>query len=195
MAPLFSWRGAIADSDLAPTTRHVLLTLSTYMNERGGSAFPGSARLAHDSGLHQDTVKTHLRDAVDRGWLRVVAPGGSLAGGKRLATQYAASVPGADDPWSNADRGSSSADRGSSSVRPGVQNPPISSVSTPVNSGASTRFAGDPNCVQCHGAGEFYGGQHRTIVHGDGTTEQRPFLRRCPCADARPLVAVEIENA
>lgn len=134
IAPLFTWRSAIAESDLAPTTRHVLLTLSTYMNERGGSAYPGAARLAKDSGLHIDTVKDHLRKADVAGWLKVVMPGGSIAGGKRLATEYVASVPGVEDPRYPDDRGSCSDDRGSSPVRPGVQDPPITSLITPENS-------------------------------------------------------------
>ena len=40
LSPLFTWRSALADSDLEPPTRHVGLAISLYMNERGGSAFP-----------------------------------------------------------------------------------------------------------------------------------------------------------
>lgn len=144
IAPLFTWRSAIAESDLPPTTRHVLLTLSTYMNERGGSAYPGSTRLARDSGLHVDTVKEHLRRARDAGWLNVVAPGGSIAGGVRLATEYVAALPGVEDPRYPRDRGSSPDDRGFSPSRPGVQDPPITSVNTPVISRVPSKSEAAP---------------------------------------------------
>lgn len=171
IAPLFTWRSAIAESDLPPTTRHVLLTLSTYMNERGGSAYPGSARLAKDSGLHADTVKHHLREAVRLDWIRVVTQGGSVAGGKRLAAEYVASVPGVEDPRYSDDRGSCSDDRGSRTARPGADDPPITSVNTPENSRAA-----DPSCIRCHGDGHFYSGAG--------------FDRGCPCVDTRPMVEV-----
>jgi hypothetical protein len=38
--PLFTWRRAMLNSDLKPTTKHVLLTLSCYMNEFGKECFP-----------------------------------------------------------------------------------------------------------------------------------------------------------
>lgn len=181
IAPLFTWRSAIAESDLPATTRHVLLTLSCYMNERGGSAYPGAARLAHDSGLHPDTVRDHLKRAVGLGWIKVLRRGGSNSGGQRLATEYSASVPGVVNPQSDATGGPERVDWGSSSARPGVQDPPISSVITPENSrGAplfSTDHPPDPNCVRCRGVGQFWSGAGAHVV--------------CSCCDPRPIVAVE----
>lgn len=130
LAPLFTWRSAIAESDLHPTTRHVLLTLSCYMNERGGSAYPGSTRLARDSGLNLSTVKEHLRRARDEGWLIVLARGGSTPDGGRKASEYVASVPGVEDPRSSLTGRPDRVDRSSSPRRPVVQDDPISSVIT-----------------------------------------------------------------
>lgn len=73
LSPLFTWRGAIADSGLPATTRHVALTLSLHMNERGGSAFPSHATLARESGLSDRAVGEHLRKLRDEGWLSVVS--------------------------------------------------------------------------------------------------------------------------
>lgn len=174
IAPLFTWRSAIAESDLPATTRHVLLTLSTYMNERGGSAYPGSARLAKDSGLHQSTVKDHLKSAADLGWIRILRKGGSPKEGQRMATEYAAAVPGVvGTRWSDP------SDRGSSPRGPGVQDAPITPVITPKNSrGASQNDKPpDPACIRCHGSGLLYGSE---------------ATRRCSCtfvADPGAVVA------
>ena len=91
--PVLTWRSAICDSDLPATARHVALTLSIYMNERGGSAFPGGGRLAADTGLSLRTVRTALSTLEEAGWLRVVTRGGSLPGRERKATVYEAAVP------------------------------------------------------------------------------------------------------
>ena len=92
LQPLYTWRGEIGESTLAPTTRHVALALSLYMNEKTVSAFPGPARLAHDTGLHLVTVKDHLRILVKEGWLVVKSRGG-LKGEQRHANVYEAHIP------------------------------------------------------------------------------------------------------
>jgi hypothetical protein len=61
LSPLFTWRTAIAKSDLPPTARHVALTLSLYMNERGGSAWPSLSTLAGDSGLSTRSIMRAIR--------------------------------------------------------------------------------------------------------------------------------------
>lgn len=126
LKPLFTWRSAIMDSNLSSTARHVALTLSTYMNERGGSAFPGASRLAHDTALHLDTVKEKLRELERLGWLTCVERGGAPKGGERKANKYAATVPtgGVEHPVPETTGGSEWDDRGSSPARPGVLDPP-----------------------------------------------------------------------
>lgn len=90
--PLLTWRTAIANSSLAPTSRHVALTLSLWMNEMGDSAFPGPAKLRDASGLSIRTVKEHLGSLVELGWLTITEKGG-IKGEKRRANVYAATVP------------------------------------------------------------------------------------------------------
>ena len=70
LSPLFGWRGKIASSDLEPTSRHVALTLSLWMNEMGGSAFPSVETLERATGLSRRAVQTHLAILVEKGWLK-----------------------------------------------------------------------------------------------------------------------------
>lgn len=90
--PLLTWRGAVCESDLPATARHVALTLSLYMSERGDSAYPGATRLSHDTGLSERSVRSQLALLVAHGWLVMVEQGG-LKGEKRHANTYAARVP------------------------------------------------------------------------------------------------------
>jgi len=89
--PLFSWRSAICESDLAPTTRHVALTLSLHMNERGGSCFPSQGTLASETGLAVKTVAEHLKILNGSGWLakKVIRRGE----GRGTRVEYSATNP------------------------------------------------------------------------------------------------------
>lgn len=71
----YTWRAAILKSNLAPTTRHVLLTLSCYINDVGQSAYPSTKTLTADTGLSERSVVTHLMIAKERGWLKVAKHG------------------------------------------------------------------------------------------------------------------------
>ncbi len=93
LSPLFIWRTAIGGSTLTPTARHAALALSLYMNDKGGSAFPGGTRLARDTGYSIRTIRKALGELVAAGWLVEVSRGGSPAGGERKATEYRATVP------------------------------------------------------------------------------------------------------
>lgn len=88
LSPLFSWRAAICDSSLPPAARHVALTLSLHMNERGGSAFPSQATLARETGLHTKTVEDHLRLLRNEGWLRALTKAH-----RGQTVEYAATIP------------------------------------------------------------------------------------------------------
>jgi hypothetical protein len=78
LAPLFTWRSAITESGLKPVTRHVALTLSLHMNERGGSCWPSLATLAAETGLAVKTVREHMAALARTGWLeRIDRPGSS----------------------------------------------------------------------------------------------------------------------
>lgn len=90
--PLFTWRGAVCDSNLPPTCRHVLLTVSLHMNERGGSCFPSVGKIAAETGLNRATVIRQLQHARDNGWLLV----GQSRG--RASNTYTAVIPPLDQP-------------------------------------------------------------------------------------------------
>lgn len=65
----WSWRHAVLKSDLPPTTRHVLLTISCFMNDVGGGCYPTQEQLAEASGLTDRAVRKHIDAAVEAGWL------------------------------------------------------------------------------------------------------------------------------
>ncbi|UVC14725.1 helix-turn-helix domain-containing protein [Mesorhizobium onobrychidis] len=66
----WTWRHAITQSDLPATTRHVLLTLSCFMNEVGEGCYPTQDDLAKATGLTERAVRTHTEIAVEKGWLK-----------------------------------------------------------------------------------------------------------------------------
>lgn len=115
LSPLFSWRGEVCGSHLAPTQRHVALTLSMHMNERGGSCFPGIDTLAEETGLDARTVQRALRVLADSGWLSV-----ERGGGRGRSNRYTAIVPQrvADDPRISA--GVSDSNGGAGAIKGGA---------------------------------------------------------------------------
>ncbi|MFD1557064.1 helix-turn-helix domain-containing protein [Paraburkholderia silviterrae] len=87
----WTWRQAIINSTLPPTTRFVLLTLSCHINDAGEPAYPSTALLADETGLSERAVVTHLRDAAALGWLTVTKHG--YGGQKWARNQYYPRVP------------------------------------------------------------------------------------------------------
>lgn len=71
LRPLFDWRSAVASpfGPGAPTTRHVLLTLSLHMSPRGDSCFPSIELLVEESGLSRRAIIEHLKLAESAGWI------------------------------------------------------------------------------------------------------------------------------
>jgi hypothetical protein len=67
---LFRWRRAIANSDLSRELRATARALSDYMDMDGGGAYPSQRRLAHDVGVHFQTVKRHLSETARQGLVR-----------------------------------------------------------------------------------------------------------------------------
>jgi len=92
LSPLLTWRASIAskDSQLPSTTRHVALTLSLHMAEKGDSCYPGTALLADETGLSELTVRNHLQILADRGWLTIKRPPHQ---GRGQYTQYIVTTP------------------------------------------------------------------------------------------------------
>lgn len=65
----WTWRHALLKSDLPATTRHVLLTISCFMNDVGGGCYPTQEQLAEATGLSNRAVRQHIDVAVKAGWL------------------------------------------------------------------------------------------------------------------------------
>ncbi len=92
LKPLFSWRSQIAESELAPTTRLVALTLSLHMSERGDSCYPSLILQAKETGLAKSTVVKALKELEAEGFLeRAVKNEGK--GGRGQVTGYKATMP------------------------------------------------------------------------------------------------------
>lgn len=90
----WSWRHAILKSDLPATTRHVLLTISCFMNDVGGGCYPTQEQLAEASGLSDRAVRAHIETAVKAGWL--VRKEHGFRGQKWRNHEYEAAWPAQD---------------------------------------------------------------------------------------------------
>jgi len=128
----WSWRHAVLQSDLPATTRHVLLTLSCFMNEVGTGCYPTQEQIAAATGLTDRAVRKHLeiacgvvKDAkgkrIDpaRIWIEVIEHG--FRGQKWRNHEYRAVWPEGFQIKKAAERGSGpsakGAERGSGKVR------------------------------------------------------------------------------
>lgn len=87
----YTWRSAILESYLLPTTRHVLLTLSCHFNDAGEACYPSTKLLSKETGLTERAVITHLAKARELGWLIVSKHG--FAGQRWARNQYIPSFP------------------------------------------------------------------------------------------------------
>lgn len=90
----WSWRHAVTRSGMAPTTRHVLLTLSVFMDGAGQSCFPSIEDLVEATGLSKRSILTHITAACDAGWLRRKLHG--FRGQKWKRLEYEPGWPGRD---------------------------------------------------------------------------------------------------
>lgn len=182
LSPLFSWRGCIGDSDLPATTRHVALQLSMHMNERGGSAFPSVATLARETRLSEHTVRDHLHDLRDAGWLSVTERGGPYK-----TNIYAATVPEsfqiahATSRWVQTGHGQPASAGGqppsgrpATSPRQGRTEDVIRSRGSLLSwEGLTSTLDVVPRCARCEDRGVLDGG-----LDDDG----RQVVLRCECA-------------
>jgi hypothetical protein len=89
----YTWRNAINKSDLPPTTKHLLQTISDHLNPKvkGGGCFPSQKKLAQETGFSERTVIRHLKIAAGKdgeGWIRIVKHG--------RRNYYYPQIPGAE---------------------------------------------------------------------------------------------------
>ena len=67
---LSSWRHAILQSGLPPTTRYVLLAISCHVTDAGETCVPALDELVAQTGLDNNTVLHQIRIAKTAGWLK-----------------------------------------------------------------------------------------------------------------------------
>jgi hypothetical protein len=130
----WSWRHAILKSDLPPVTRHVLLTISCYMNEVGEGCYPSIATLVATTGLAKRSIITHIASAALGGWIEVSKHG--FAGQQWKRSEYRAAWPkgGAGDAPRMPEGGERRARGGASDGKKVVQEMhPILPVNLPEN--------------------------------------------------------------
>lgn len=92
-ATRWEWLNAIRSENGPPhpMTRFVLFALSLHMNSEGNSCFPSMALLARESNLSLRTVKTHMAEAFEDGWLHRYERKGPVSGYSRY--EYEATIP------------------------------------------------------------------------------------------------------
>lgn len=88
---IWSWRQAVIKSPLASTTKLVLLTLATYMNDHGEACYPTLDTLAGDTSLSRRAVITHIDNAVDSGFL--IKELRNIGGREWASNEYRAAFP------------------------------------------------------------------------------------------------------
>ena len=91
----WTWRHAIIKSDLKATTKHILLTLSCFMNDMGKGCYPTTKQLAEAASLSERATCEHLDIARQHGWINVKRHG--FGGRKYRNHEYEASWPSASD--------------------------------------------------------------------------------------------------
>lgn len=69
MSRVWTWRQAILESRLPATTKHVLMVISTHMNDMGEGCYPSTKRVSFLSSLSERAVCEHIGNAVQAGWL------------------------------------------------------------------------------------------------------------------------------
>lgn len=89
---VWDWRGLVIcyAPNIAPL-KHLLLTLSCYMDSVGGSCFPSIDTLVDVTSMSRPTILKYLKIAQETGWIEVEKHG--LSGQQWARNQYSANVP------------------------------------------------------------------------------------------------------
>lgn len=91
----FRWEHAIRESDLPPSTRHVLLTMATYMDRDGMNCYPSQEELGRACGMTSRTVRRHVDAAIEAGWLLKIRQGRHVGRGASYTNVYQPWIPSA----------------------------------------------------------------------------------------------------
>lgn len=92
---VFVWQKAlhVAGLDLPEKVRYTLCVLALYMNPNGTQGRPGYQRFVLARGGTERTLRRHLDQAIDAGWLMCVQRGGRAGDGSTRASVYMATFP------------------------------------------------------------------------------------------------------
>jgi len=89
---LWNWKKyLLTEGPNNPTYKHLLLTLSCFMNADGESCFPSIDTLENTSSLSRPTVIKYLKKAKSDGWIKVEKHG--LEGKAWSRNEYVATIP------------------------------------------------------------------------------------------------------
>lgn len=91
MYKVFSWREAVQNSKLQPTTKLVLFNLSFYMDSKGAGCYPTIETQANDTGLSIRAISKHLKLAREAGFIGVRKHG--FSGKKWANNDYFSTFP------------------------------------------------------------------------------------------------------
>jgi hypothetical protein len=100
--PAWTWRHAILEAELPATTKHVLLTISCFMNDVGEGCYRTTKELAQFTGLSERAVCTHIENAAKLGWLKKSQHG--FRGQKWKRNEYGPLWPKGTEPGSAASK-------------------------------------------------------------------------------------------
>jgi hypothetical protein len=93
----FIYQRCIVASEAPSTTKYVLLVMSLFMDKNGKNCDLAYSRTADLCGLHEDTVKDHVKRARKGGLLKVEVGKGWKSIFGRTNRYHAANPPGAVD--------------------------------------------------------------------------------------------------
>lgn len=86
---VFTWMRQVRDSDLPSSTRLILLTMVTWLDNSTGTCFPSLSTMASGTGLSKSTVATHLKYAQEAGYISRTR---RLIGNEHTSTLYQAHI-------------------------------------------------------------------------------------------------------
>jgi len=87
---IIDWLESIWKTDLPSNSKYIASYLRTYMNAKRDLCWPAVGTIARETGLSQNTVRTHIKILESNGWLAVDRTEGGFKG---ETNRYLALIP------------------------------------------------------------------------------------------------------
>ena len=87
---IIDWLEAIWKTDLPSNSKYVAAYLRTYMNAKRDLCWPSVGRISKETGLSEQTVRTHIKHLETAEWLIVTRTKGGHSG---TTNRYLANIP------------------------------------------------------------------------------------------------------